>query len=127
MVKVGQNATVYRGNRKILRFTIVDADNSNSALNVTTYTLRFAATITSASGDPVETAAVIQIDSTNDPTQVVKTDAANGIVDVILVAADTSSLNPGEYYMELEGVDASSNTEVLATGTLTVEPNVENA
>lgn len=127
MVKVGQNATLYRGNRKILRYTITDEDNSNDPLDVTTYTLRFAVTITNSSGTPVEGAAVIQLDSTNQPTQVVKTDASSGVVDVILLAVDTIDLQPGEYYTELEGVDASGFTEVLATGTLTIEPNVENA
>lgn len=127
MVRVSQNATVYRGNRKVLEYTITDEDNSNSALNITAYTIRWAATRTNASGQPIESGAVIDLNSTDDTTQVVKTDAANGVVQVILLNADTTSLIPGEYYIELEGVDGSGNSEVFATGTLTLEPNVDNA
>lgn len=127
MVKLSQNATVYRGNRKVLQYTITDEDNSNAALNITSYAIRWAATRTNASGQPIESGAVIDLNTTDDPTQVVKTDAANGIVQVILLNADTTGLQPGEYYIELEGVDGSGNSEVFATGTLTLEPNVDNA
>lgn len=127
MVKTSQNATVYRGNRKVLEYTITDEDNSNAALNITPYTIRWAATRTNASGQPIESGAVIDLNSIDDTAQVVKTDAANGVVQVILLNADTTSLIPGEYYIELEGVDGSGNSEVFATGTLTLEPNVDNA
>ena len=59
--------------------------------------------------------------------QVVKTTPASGIVDITLLEADTTSLTPGSYYIELEGVDGSGNSEVFAVGTLTLEPNIDNA
>lgn len=127
MAKTNQNATMYRGNRKVLEYTIIDEGNANAALDISSYAIRWAATRTNSSGQPIETAAVIDLNNSADPTQVVKTDAVNGVVQVILFNADTTSLQPGEYYIELEGVDGSGNTEVFATGTLTLEPNVENA
>ena len=127
MAKTDQNATVYRGNRKVLRYTVTDDDNAGAALDITTYLMRWAATRTDASGDPIESGAVIDLNSTSNPSQVVKTTPASGIVDVTLLEADTTSLTPGTYYIELEGVDASSNSEVFAVGTLTIEPNIDNA
>ena len=127
MAKTAQDATMYRGNRKVLRYTVTDEDNSGSALDITSYTIRWAATRTNASGNPIETGAVIDLNSTSDPTQVVKTTPASGIVDITLLEADTTSLTPGSYYIELEGVDGSGNSEVFAVGTLTLEPNIDNA
>ena len=127
MAKTAQDATLYRGNRKVLRYTVTDEDNSNAPLDITGYTIRWAATRTNASGNPIESGAVIDLNTTNDPTQVVKTTPASGIVDVILLEADTTGLTPGSYYIELEGVDGSGNSEVFAVGTLTIEPNIDNA
>jgi hypothetical protein len=127
MAKTAQDATMYRGNRKVLRYTVTDEDNSGAALDITSYTIRWAATRTNASGNPIETGAVIDLNSTSDPTQVVKTTPASGIVDITLLEADTTSLTPGSYYIELEGVDGSGNSEVFAVGTLTLEPNIDNA
>ena len=106
---------------------MTDEDNSNAPLDITGYTIRWAATRTNASGNPIESGAVIDLNTTNDPTQVVKTTPASGIVDVILLEADTTGLTPGSYYIELEGVDGSGNSEVFAVGTLTIEPNIDNA
>lgn len=118
---------MYRGNRKVLRYTVTDEDNSGAALDISSYTIRWAATRTNASGNPIETGAVIDLNSTSDPSQVVKTTPASGIVDITLLEADTTSLTPGSYYIELEGVDGSGNSEVFAVGTLTLEPNIDNA
>lgn len=126
MVKTSQNATVYRGNRKVLEYTITDEDNSNAALNITAYRIQWSATRTNASGQPIQNGAVIDLNSVDDTAQVVKTDAANGVVQVILLNANTNTLTPGEYYIELEGVDGSGHSEVFATGTLTLEPNTDN-
>lgn len=127
MALTGQNASMYRGNRKVLGYTLTDLDNSGAALDITAYRLQWAATRTNASGQPIESAAVIDLNTDDHPAQVVKTDAANGVMQVVLLEADTINLTPGEYYIELEGVDGSGNSEVFATGTLTLEPNVENA
>ncbi len=127
MAKTDQNATVYRGNRKVLRYTVTDEDNGGAALDITTYTIRWAATRTDTSGNPIESGAVIDLNTTDDPTQVVKTAPASGVVDVTLVEANTTELTPGTYYIELEGVDASAHSEVFAVGTLIIEPNIDNA
>ncbi len=48
----------------------------------------------------------------------------DGIVDVTLVAGDTSALAPGKYHFELEAFDATPEGVVLAEGTLTILSNV---
>lgn len=126
MVKTNQNATVYAGNRKVLRFTVVDEDNSNDPLDLTAYKVYFAMAKIGASS-PRTADPLIDMNSVDDSTQVVKTDPTNGVVDVILLAADTDLVKPDDYYIELEGEDPSGNTEVFAVGTLKIEPNVDNA
>lgn len=127
MVKITQNAIVYRGNRKILEYTITDEDNNDDPFDVTSYKIQWSATRIGSNGQPIQTSPVIDLNSVDNATQVVKTNPTGGVIRVILVQADTVNLQPGEYYTELEVVDGSSNSEVLAIGTITVEPNVNNA
>lgn len=128
MAVTGQIDTIYQGNRRILRFTVTDEDTSGSpAKDLTGLVVKFALAKIDANGNPIKTNPLLDLNSTAHPTQVIITDAANGIIEVTLLPANTSGLNPTDYYFELEVFDGSGNGVVVATGTLTVNVNVVNA
>jgi len=126
MVKTGLTDTIYAGNRRVLTFTIEDQDaGDGSAKDITGFTVKFALARTDANGEPITSSPLIDLSSSG--SQVVITDAANGVVQVTLGGSDTDSIVPGDYYFELEVFDSSSNSTVVAVGTMTIEPNVDNA
>lgn len=126
MAKTGQDATIYKNNRVILEFSIVDEDASGEpALDVTGYTIKYAIAPFDLNGNPLVNSPVI--DESTAGAKVVVTSAVGGLVEVRLGAADTDLLRVADYYHELEVFDASNNPVVAATGTLTVLPNVVNA
>lgn len=127
MAKTGQDATIYRRNKVTFRFTVVDEDTDGEpALDITTFTVKFAIARLSEAGDPIVGSPVIDLSSATS-AKVVKTDAVNGEVEVRLDKDDTDLLTPRDYYLELEVFDASGNPAVSSVGTLTVRPNVVNA
>lgn len=128
MAVTGQVDTIYQGNRRILRFTITDEDTSGSPIkDLTGLVVKFALAKLDVNGNPIKSNPVVDLNSTSHSLQVVITTPTNGIVDVILLPANTSALIPGDYYFELELFDGSGNGVVVATGTLTIEVNVTNA
>lgn len=127
MAKTGQDATIYRNNKVTLRFTIVDEDAvGEPPLDITTFTIKFAVARLTEAGDPIVGSPVIDLSSATS-AKVVKTVPLSGQVEVRLEEEDTDLLTPRDYYLELEAFDASSNPVVVATGILTVLPNVVNA
>lgn len=129
MAKTGQDATIYRNNRVVLRFTVLDEDAAGEPpLDITTYLIKYAIARLNAQGDPIVATPVIDLNSTTHPTKVVKTDATQGKLEVILDETDTDDLSaPRDYYHELEVFDSLGNPVVAATGVLSVLPNVTNA
>lgn len=128
MAVTGQVDTIYQGNRRTLRFTITDEDTSGSpAKDLTGFTVKFALAKFDANGNPIKTNPLLDLNSTANPTQVIITDAVNGIVDVTLFPTNTSTLTPADYYIELEVFDGSGNGVVVATATLTINVNIINA
>lgn len=130
MASTGQTETVYTNNRWILRFVIRDEDDPapvKPPLDITGHTIRFALARLGASGAPLVNNPVLDFNSGDEPLVVVITDAPNGAVEVRLDDSITVAVPPREYYLELEDVDGLGNPVVVATGNLTVLPNVVNA
>jgi len=125
MVVRNLSTEIYQGNRRDLIFTVRD-EGGSSAKDITGMTATFAISRTNDEGVPLKTPVVDHSSSDASP-QVVITDYVNGIVEVAILQADTENLAAGEYYFELELTDVSSNSVVVATGTLTVYTNVNNA
>jgi hypothetical protein len=127
MAKTGQDATFYQNNYVVLRFTVVDEDIvGEPALDISTYRVFYSLAKLGTTGLPITASPVIDVDSTDDPTVVVKTTPVSGIVEVRLTNTLTN-IAAKDYYHELELVDALSNRVVSMTGTVTILPNVVNA
>lgn len=119
---------MWAGNRRLLRFTVTDEDGSG-AKDLTGLIVKFALARFDTSGNPVKSNPLIdkRSDTSSDVTI---TTPLSGIVEVVLVPADTASITPvpAAYYMELEVFNASNaDPVVVATGTLTINRNVDNA
>lgn len=122
MAETDLQVTMYAGNRKVLRFTILNSDTPGP-LNLAGMTVKFGVC---SIGDNGPNTSDLLIDLTTG-AQVVTTDAPNGKVSVTLLKAHTDGIPPGDYYLELEVYDSSSNQVVVSTGTLTILPNLRNA
>lgn len=127
MVVANLTDAIYAGNRRIQRFTVTDEDTSGSpAYDLTGLVVKYALARFGTNGEPLRSNPLLDFSSA--VAQVTITDAANGIVEVELLPADTVDLTPADYYFELEVYNgAETEGVVVATGTLTVRTNVENA
>ncbi len=110
-----QSFPVMSGDQVQLNFTITD--NSGSAVNLTGGTGAFAMART-PSASPV-------IDSTASPATATinVTDAANGLLNVVITDEDSEALR-GDYYYELQWTDASGRSVIVARGVITFEHNL---
>ena len=117
--------SMYQGNRRVLNFTVLDEETSNPK-DLSTFEVTFAVALMNSSGIPVRSNPVIDHRTTDISPQVTITDAANGLVQVELLCADTENLAARDYYFELEVHDAFCGV-VVATGTMTLQTNVSNA
>lgn len=126
MVVENLTDSIFAGNVRTERFTVTDEDTSGSpAFDLTSFVVKYALAPFGADGNPLTEEPLFE-KTTADAAEVLVTDGPNGEVEVYLVEADTVSLL-GDYYFELEAFDGSGNHVVLATGTLTVKPNVVNS
>ena len=108
MAKTGQNATIYVGNYRELKFSIDDV------LSVEDCTAYWAMA-------PTNTSVVNTLEKSSESTPAGIT-LVGKIVTVILNSADTDDLEPGTYYHELRLVDADSKPSTPSIGTITVAP-----
>lgn len=125
MVVKSLTAELYARNRHVLNFTVVDADASGSpAKDLTGKILIFA--LSEGQSSPDDTWFLIRSDTSG---QLNITDATNGLVEAILTPSDTTNDLAGAHYFELEVFDNASldNGVVVATGTLTILVNLEEA
>jgi len=133
MAVTGISDEMWAGNRRVLKFTVLDADATTSTpLDLTGRVVKFALARFSQSGAPIVSSPVVDKASDTDPTNVaIKSPASAGVVWVTLTPTDTAALaRAGDelLYMELEVYDAGEvNPVVVLTGTETVHPNVVNA
>jgi len=134
MVVANQSFELFVGNRRILEFIVDDEDNPGSVLNLSGYTIRFALAAFDRTGStrlrsltPIVASPLIDLNSAG--AQVTIVDAGAGRVDVELLGSDTVNFSsvPDDYYFELEAIDPSGNSVVVATGTAVLKRNVTNA
>lgn len=124
MPAIHQDETIYANNSHILEFTITDKDvNPAGPLNVTSINVRWALSRLNSDGTYSKTPVITK--SSLVSGEIEKVDPANGVVDVILTEDDTEKLS-GKYHQELEIVDGSNASAVVATGTITVLRNIIN-
>lgn len=110
---------MWAGNLRVQRFTVTDEDIDGSpAKNLTGFTVKWALARIDDAGTYLTTPVLEKT--------AVLTDAANGICEVTLAPADTTSLF-GTFYFELEATDGSSNPVVVGTGRLVINRNVVNS
>lgn len=127
MAVKNQTDEAWVNNPHTQEFTVTEG---GSAKNLSGLVVRWGMVQLSASGDFAVSPLVL--DYSTGTGEVVIVDAPNGRVDVNIPAADTASLSPPaaglKFYFELEVFDAGgANGVVVATGTLTLLPNLVNA
>lgn len=120
MAATNDTIIVYAGNKRTLRFTVLDAEGA--AFDLTGYDVRWALSKYGASGSYTTTAEVNK--HSDNASEITVTD---NVVDVVLVGADTANLSAGDYYHELEIVDGSDESLVVAVGDVELRSNVVNA
>jgi len=129
MVQTGQNATLYAGNKLILDWPVkVSNATSAAAQDLTGLIVKFAVARFGPNNQPLKDNPLIDHRTDTSSQLEILAPATDGNVRFTFAPSDTSSLTPGNYYMELE-VFSGTNTDgiVSSTGTLTILQNVTNA
>lgn len=125
MVTTGLTDTMYANNLRTLRFTVTDEDAGGSPpKDLTSLDLKWALARINSEG-AYSTTPVLEKSSDN-ASEIAKTDPTNGVCEVYLDPADTLALS-GEFYFELEVFDPGGRGVVVSTGTLTINRNVVNS
>ena len=128
MTATKQDFTMFVGTRMTLRLTVTrKSDDSNFTLG---QPLRFVIARFSSSGEtPITAASAVLVEklSANSGEIVVDPEGlGDHICDVVLNSADTDNSFVGARYFQLEHLEGTEES-VLAVGTITFRPNVENA
>ena len=115
----------HAGDRIVAKFTVTDKDavTPTDPLDLTGLTAQFALSKVLDSGAYSATATV---NKTTTGGGIVITDAANGLLEVTLASLDTAPLL-GTYHFELEILDATPDSNVVAIGEWEFLRNVTNA
>lgn len=125
MTATADKVTMYAGEKKILRFTVVNKNVSGDPpLDLTSYDVRWSM---SRVGDNGYSATPTVKKDTGGVGGVVKTFPLTGICEVTLVRTDTATISLGTYHQELEVVDGSGELAVVAVGDIEVLRNVDNS
>lgn len=109
--------TMYAGNKRILNVTV--KDQAGAALNLTGYSATFK--LLKRQGGAIQTPAALTLTS-NPPAGITIPTPANGIVVVTLATGATAGFMGG-YYWDLELVDGSGDTNVVAVGEMEILEN----
>lgn len=126
MAVENQTASFFADNRHTLKFTLTDA--AGAVLDLTGRLVTFALAGLGSKG-PILSNPHVDLKLGVDAQLTVPT-PTNGIALVVLLPADTAALAPIEttYYIECEVTEGDGSTPVVvATGEVTIKPNVENA
>ena len=133
MAVENQTAEMFANNRHLLQWPQILDDDGVTTLDLTGKIVKFSLTRKDDAGNPLltplidfrsDTSAQVTIPDPNPP------DDTTIHVQVELLPADTASLAPKEtvYYIELEVFEGDGTAPVVvATGDLTIKPNVVNA
>lgn len=124
MTSLNQNDTFYANNKRVLKFTLTNEDESPAiALDCTDLTVRWAMSKFSSTGQYLTTPILEKTEA--DGITFESDDPTLGVVLVTIDPVDTAALS-GKFYHELEVIDGSGNPVIVATGTLIIKKNVEN-
>lgn len=132
MASENQTASMFAGNRHILRWNDIKDEDGTSTLDLTGLIVKFSLARKGSSG-PVVASPILDFRSDVSAQLTIPNPAAgNPHVEMELLPVDTATLAPGGvatvYYFELEVYQAADNNPVVvATGDLTIKANVENA
>lgn len=128
MVQANLSTFLYAGNRRVMRFTVVNEDTAGSPpFDLTTSIVKFALAAFGGNGLPLKKNPKLSFSSLDVSPQVIITTPLAGVVEVELLEADTINLPPANYYFELEVFNnTQTQSVVVSTGTLEVRVNVEN-
>lgn len=129
MAQENQNATMFANNRHLLVWNGITSEGGASLVDLTGKIVKWSLTIKGASGPVLSPLLDFRSDVGTQLT-IPNPVAGSKHVQMELLAADTADLAPVEttYYHELEVFEgAGTNPVVVATGELTIRPNVENA
>lgn len=113
--------TVIRGDTNIYDVTIV---RSNAALNLTAAKIWFTA---KEDPDDADLAAAIALNSTDNPTKVVKTLPAQGKCQIALTPTETAPLDQDAYYYDIQILETGNIITTIASGILRVVKDVTRA
>ena len=113
MTKIKQDFDLYAGNSRILEVTVTD-ESDEAALDLTGAT-----TVTWIMAD--KPGGIASITKTLG-SGVTVTDAVNGILQVIILAADSKIVTPGRYYHEVFLVDLSARPFTITVGNVNLFP-----
>ena len=130
MASENQTASMFAGNRHILRWNNILDEDGTSTLDLTGLIVKFALARKGDSG-PVVSGPILDFRSdVSAQVTIPNPIVGSAHVEVELLPVDTETLAPGAttiYYFELEVYQAADNNPVVvATGDLTIKPNVEN-
>lgn len=130
MVKANQDVTMRVGERKDLEFPITDEDTVGTPpYSMTGLTAKWGMVLQDPDTGEFPTSPLNVEKSSANPGTGITLGDLNGTDDlatVHLFAADTSTLPPGEYHHQLTLFDGSNEEVFLATGTITLTPNLVN-
>lgn len=125
-----QADTMYANNRHILKWNGLTEEGGVALLDLTGRIVKFALSRKRADGSPILTPVLdFRSDAVSPQVTIPNPVAGNPHVLVELLPADTAALAPREtdFYFELEVFESDeSDPVVVATGTLTIKPNVVN-
>lgn len=124
MTIVGDRDEMYAGNRRVLKYTIYDADavTPNTPLNLTPYTAKWTMSKMTEDGVPFQ---VPELERKSSAGQITFTDALNGKLEVLVAEALTVGFE-GVFACQLELYDGSNNSNIVAVNELEIKRNVTN-
>jgi hypothetical protein len=126
MSAINQDDTFYQNNGRTFEFTIFDRDSDvqNALLDVTDIDIFW--TLSRLNDDGTWNVEPVLVKNSGMGGGIIKTDAPNGLVDVILDAMDTAKLL-GKYYMQLEIISSTGVPVVVSSGIITLLRNTKNS
>tara|TARA_R110002153_G_scaffold54447_8_gene151693 strand:- start:1353 stop:1742 length:390 start_codon:yes stop_codon:yes gene_type:complete len=129
MATENQIDTMFAGNRHVMQWAGILDEDGTSIKDLTGLIVKFALT-RQGSGGPVLSPILDFRSDVSSQVTIPNPITGSAHVEVEILPVDTATLAPVStiYYWELEVFEAGdTNGVVVATGTITIKPNVENA
>jgi len=119
---------MYAANKRVLEYTVTDADDSDAPLDMSSYTyVKWAMSRIDSEGNILTSPILEKTKAAGDIVLSSSGAGTNNVASVTILTADTTNLLTGSFHTELELTDSAGESVVLATGTLTILKNVVNA